>query len=125
MRCRMITLVAVLMMLAAGCASPPPPVPSNLTAGMAKKVIMKGQTTQAEVIEVFGPPDLVTHRDDMQIWTWDRIRQDVKQSSDYLALLVYGREGSTTSSSTRTTMLIVYFDADDVVQEYRMITTRF
>ncbi len=123
MRCKF-TLVAVLIMLAAGCASTPLG-PSNLTPGMAKKVIMKGQTTQAEVIEVFGPPDLVTHRDDMQIWTWDRIRQDVKQSSDYLALLVYGRQGSTTSSSTRTTMLIVYFDADDVVQEYRMILSRF
>ncbi len=123
MRCKT-TLVAVLIMLAAGCASTPPG-PSNLTPGMAKRVIMKGETTQAEVIEVFGPPDLVTHRDDMQIWTWDKIRQDIKQSNDYLALLVYGRQGHKTSSSSTSTMLIVYFDGADVVQDYRMISTRF
>ena len=34
----------------------PLPSESNLTAGMAKKTIVKGQTTQAEVMEIFGPP---------------------------------------------------------------------
>ena len=114
------TYVAVLITAAlmAGCETTPP-------APMAKMTISKGQTTQAEVIEIFGPPDLVTHRDDIQIWTWDKIRQDVKVSNDYLYLLVYGGTGQRTRSSSTSTMLIVYFDADDVVLDYRMSTTRF
>ena len=120
------TFVAVLITTAlmAGCETTPA-APSNLTPGMAKMTIAKGQTTQAEVIEIFGPPDLVTHRDDVQVWTWDKISQDVKVSNDYLYLLVYGGTGQRTRSSSTSTMLIVYFDADDVVLDYRMSTTRF
>ncbi len=33
---------------------------SALTPGMTKLTIKKGQTKQAEVMEVFGPPDYVT-----------------------------------------------------------------
>ena len=123
MRCISV-LVAVLITLAAGCSSTQP-APSNLTPGMAKQVIMKGQTTQAEVVEVFGPPDLVTHRDDTQIWTWDKIRYDMRQSSDYLALIIVGGQGRKTQSSSTSTMLIVYFGMDDVVKDYRMVTSRF
>ncbi len=117
-------LLAVLITLAIGCSSTQP-APSNLTPGMAKKVIMKGQTTQAEVVEVFGPPDLVTHRDDIQVWTWDKIRYDMRQSSDFLALIIVGGQSRSTRSSSTSTMLIVYFGGDDVVKDYRMVTSRF
>src|SRR5438874_5287753 len=72
--------------------------PSNLTAGMAKKTIVKGQTKQADVMEVFGPPDLVTHRDNMQIWTYDKIHYDVSSSGGYLTVLVAGTGGSSARS---------------------------
>lgn len=92
---------------------------------MAKKTIVKGQTTQAEVIEVFGPPDLVTQRDGMEIWTWDKIRQDVRVTGDYLYLVIYGAAGQRMSSSSTSTMLIVYFDERDIVRDYRLSTSRF
>ena len=101
------------LMLISGCQ--PQPRPSNLTAGMAKKNIVKGQTTQAEVMEVFGPPDLVTHRDDTQLWTYDKISQDVETSSDWRR----------TRASNRSTMLIIYFDPNDVVRDYRLSVTKF
>lgn len=80
---------------------------------MAKRVLVKGQTTQAEVMEVFGPPDLVTHRDDTQLWTYDKISQDVEESSGHFR------------SSNRSTMLIIYFDGSDLVRDYRMSVTKF
>ena len=46
------TLVAI-----AGCVSNDDAIRSNLTPGMVKLSIQKGLTTQAEVMEVFGPPD--------------------------------------------------------------------
>lgn len=98
---------------------------SNLTAGMAKRTITKGQTTQAEVMEVFGPPDLVTHKDDMQVWTYDKIRYDIQSSGSYFTVLLYGTENSRLKSSSTSTMLIIYFDNQDIVRDYRLNVTRF
>jgi hypothetical protein len=118
----------VLSAMAAGCAPKEPAQPaqrSNLTAGMAKKTIVKGQTTEAEVLEVFGPPDLVTHRDDLQIWTYDKVRYDVENSGGYLTVGVAGMSGGGSKSSSTATMLIIYFDNKDVVRDYRLNVTRF
>lgn len=98
---------------------------SNLTAGMTKKTVVKGQTTQAEILEVFGPPDLVTHRDNIQIWTYDKTRYDVQASSGYLTVLLAGTTSERVTSSSVSTMLIVYFDGKDVVTDYRLNTYKF
>lgn len=131
-RCRRLGLPLTAVsasVIAAACQSSPDAgasaAPSNLTAGMAKKTIVKGQTTQAEVMEVFGPPDLITHKDDLQIWTYDKIRYDVQSSSGYLTVILAGVGGSRSTSSSTSTMLIIYFDNKDVVRDYRMNVTRF
>ena len=124
----LVLLVAVWPIIESGCArsnTAPLPTESNLTAGMAKKTIVKGSTTQAEVMEIFGPPDLLTHKDDMQIWTYDKIRYDIESSGNYFTILIYGRESSRARSSSTSTMLIIYFDSNDIVQDYRMNVTRF
>ena len=121
-----IMTAAVVVLLLAGCSHTTRPLSeSNLTPGMAKMTIAKGRTTQAQVMEVFGPPDLVTHRDDLQIWTYDKIRYDVESSSGFLYVLLAGKAGQSRRSASTSTMLIVYFDSNDVVREYRMNTTRF
>lgn len=116
------------LVAAAGCASHHEDVPateSNLTAGMAKKTIVQGKTTQAEVMEVFGPPDLLTHRDGLQIWTYDKIRYDIQSSSGYFTVLIAGAGSGRSTSSSTSTMLIIYFDDKDVVRDYRLNVTRF
>ena len=132
--------IAVLLGLLAACQSSstePPPTESNLTPGMAKLTIVKGKTTQAEIMEVFGPPDLVTHKDDLQVWTYDKIRYDIERRSGGLFVLgavgggsgggVGGAGGTkkTVRSSSTSTMLIIYFDNGDIVRDYRMQVTRF
>jgi len=118
----------LICLIISGCApsnTDPLPTESNLTAGMAKKTIVKGETTQAEVTEIFGPPDLITHKDDIQVWTYDKIRYDVESSNGYLNVLIAGMGGSRGRSSSTSTMLIVYFDSNDKVIDYRMSVTRF
>ena len=117
----------VLSAILGACASKEkdPAERSNLTAGMAKKTIVKGQTTESEVLEVFGPPDLVTHRDNLQIWTYDKLRYDVENSGGYLTIGLAGVGGGGSKSSSTSTMLIIYFDERDVVRDYRMNVTRF
>ncbi len=121
-------LLTLLCLLIVGCApsnTEPLPTESNLTAGMAKKTIIKGQTSQAEVIEMFGPPDLVTHSNDIQVWTYDKIRYDVESSDGYLNVLVAGVGGRRSRSSSTSTMLIIYFDSNDKAVDYKMSVTRF
>jgi hypothetical protein len=133
-RAKLLSLSFLLVLVASfgvnGCKSheketAPAPGQSNLTPGMAKKTIVKGQTTQAEVVEVFGPPDLVTHRDDLQIWTDDKITYEIESSGSYFTVVIAGTGKSRASSSSESTMLIIYFDAKDVVRDYRMNVAKF
>jgi hypothetical protein len=94
---------------------------SNLTTGMVKLKIEKGRTDQAAVLEVFGPPDQVTHRGDLQIWTYDKISYQTRVDAGSLAFY----EASSRVSQSVSTMLIVYFGPDDVVRDYRLDSYRF
>jgi hypothetical protein len=124
----LVILVTLWAIIESGCAktnTSPLPSESNLTAGMAKKTIVKGQTTQAEVMEIFGPPDLVTHKDDLQIWTYDKVHYDFESSGRYLTVLIAGMDRQRSRSASTSTMLIIYFDSNDIVRDYRMQVTRF
>jgi len=88
---------------------------------MAKLKIAKGVTTQSEILETFGPPDQVTHRDGNQVWTYDKIRYDARSDA---GTLIFYSAGSSRSSSL-STLLILYFDSQDVVREYRFDSYRF
>ncbi len=109
------------------CQAPPADdaARSNLTPGVVKLKIAKGSTRQAEILEVFGPPDMVTHKDDQQIWTYDKTSYDYQSQSGYLTVLFAGTGGDTVRSSSRSTILIIYFDASDTVIDYRLNSTKF
>jgi hypothetical protein len=83
------------------CYMPPPPLPqqelprqtlpapearaeaptraSALTPGMIGKNIQKGKTTQAEVMEIFGPPDMVTRSGSGEMWGYDKVSREVAE----------------------------------------------
>ena len=119
------TLVAISMsiLLMNGCASSNSEGirESNLTPGMVKLTIEKGKTTQADILEVFGPPDQVTHRDGKQVWTYDKISYQTR--SDAGTLIFYS--ASSARSSSISTLLIIYFNEDDVAYDYRLDSYRF
>jgi len=98
---------------------------SNLTPGMAKVTIVKGQTKQSKIVEVFGPPDLVTHKDDMQIWTYEKIHNEIQSRGGYFTVLLAGGDSRRTVSSSTSTMLIVYFDSTDTVTDYRLSVVHY
>ncbi len=123
---------------------------SNLTAGMVKKNIKAGQTLQADILAVFGAPNIIT-RDwqGHEVWTYDR--QSIASASEIAAWNVggsgmvgagglagdavvggaVGAGGSTGKSSTAgqvssaTFTLMISFDDNDVVIDYRMQATQF
>lgn len=124
-----VALAAVaLTILVGGCqqgGQSPEAERSNLTSGMAKKKIVIGKTNQSEILEVFGPPNLVTHRDGREVWTYDRISQEIQRSDGYFTVLLAGAGSSSQKSSSVSTMLIVYFDDREIVQDYKLSVARF
>lgn len=120
-----LTLVAIslILFLASGCASRNSVGvrESNLTPGMVKLSINKGKTTQADILEVFGPPDQVTHRDGKQVWTYDKISYQSRVDSG--TLIFYS--ASSARSTSISTLLIIYFNDADVVYDYRLDSYKF
>lgn len=87
---------------------------SNLTSGQVSMTLKKNITTQAEVVETFGAPNLVTQNADGEdVWTYQKnatIANAVSNSS-YATIILLG--GSSKSSgfeqSSRTMTLIIKF----------------
>ncbi len=149
--------MAVCIALLSGCvraSSPDLPYSnrqkSNLTAGMVKKHIKNGETNQAEIMRVFGAPNIITRdRDGREVWEYDR--QSTASASEIAEWNASGKvmgggggvvgdavvggaavlggssgKGSTAGQvSSATFTLIITFDAGDIVQDYQMMATQF
>lgn len=126
-----VVVIALLLGLV-GCVTPPAPLHSDspLTQGNVQLNMVVGETTKAEVLEIFGAPN-VTTRDGAgrEVWSYQRAAQ-VSQSSSksgYWTLILAGKKSSASGfeSSSRMTTLIIKFDADDVVVDFRSRTSNF
>lgn len=98
---------------------------SNLTAGMTKKFIKPGETTQTEVLEIFGPPNLVTSKSGKEVWTYDRISQEVTSSQGYLTIILAGYSKNKRRSSSRSVMLMIYFNKRETVSDYKLHVAKY
>lgn len=96
------------------------PAKSNLTSGQVSLTLKKNQTTQTEVLEVFGSPNLVTsNADGEEVWSYQKHATVANASSAtgfggvgfVTVLLGVGGTASTSSSeqSSRTMTLIIKF----------------
>jgi len=127
-------LLSILLGFVGGCSQNQP---SALTPGAAKKHIVPGKTTQAEVVEIFGTPNIITRKKGAEMWVYDKVSS--RQTSAVLGAGglgggagssgfggggLGGAVGSTERSET-TVMLIIYFDQQDVVRDYKISQTKF
>lgn len=91
---------------------------SNLTAGMVKRTIIEGITTQNEILKVFGAPNIVTkNKSGNEVWAYNTISVVKSGEEGYWNVVVGGVSGGKSSASTRTFTLMIEFDNDDVVKE--------
>lgn len=120
----LVILLVCLVILGVGCQEEYKPEGSHLTYGMAKKNIKIGETTQADIIELFGSPDNMILKDGKEMWIYDRFRVESESSSSsgYGTILIAGVAGtsSKTSSYTKTITIIINFDSNTVVEDYQM-----
>jgi len=115
MKIPFVTLSICLGLLTA-CASQPKPTSNtnNLTAGQVSLTLKKNVTTQQQVIEVFGSPNLVTHSaDGEEVWTYQKHATVSNASnSSFSATIILLGGGSSSSGfeqSSRTITLIIKF----------------
>jgi hypothetical protein len=123
---------------------------SNLTSGMVKKYVKVGTATQNEILKVFGAPNIITRdRNGNEVWTYDK--QSMASSSEIAAWnaggkgaamagglagdavvggggVLGGSAGKSSSAgqvSSTTFTLMVSFDENEKVIDYRMRATQF
>jgi outer membrane protein assembly factor BamE (lipoprotein component of BamABCDE complex) len=117
--------------LVAGCArSPEPASPSPLTHGNVQLTLEKGVTTQNQVLEAFGPPNITTmDESEREVWTYQRhsISARTTGGGGYATVIVMGGSGGTTGfeQSSRTMTLIITFDEHKKVSKFRSMSTSF
>lgn len=127
-------LVALACATLSACATPAPaPVDqrnSALTSGNVSMNLKVGETTQAQVLEVFGAPNIVTMDGARNtVWSYQR-HATVAQasgSSNYWTIVLTGgaNQAAGFSETQRTITLIIKFDGNNVVSDFRSRTSDF
>ena len=111
------TTLTVCLSLLTACASQPTTQTTeknNLTAGQVSLTLKKNSTTQQQVIEAFGSPNLVTQSEDgEEVWTYQKHATVANSSSSSFSATVILLGGGSSSSgfeqSSRTITLIIKF----------------
>lgn len=126
-----IAFLASIAVSAIGCATFPKPdesaQQSNLTQGMAKTKIIKGQTTQAEILQVFGAPNITTkNKNQQEVWNYHKISYEAFGAGKQdVYFLLQGGSRAITSTTSRSFDLIITFDEHDVVSDYSVVSAQF
>ncbi len=113
-----------------GCATYPsrgePTQKSNLTAGIVKTGIVKGKTTQADIMKTFGAPNLVTkNRSNNEVWNYNRMSFESRAGEDSGTLILWSGSRAARTATTKSFDLIIEFDEHDVVKDYSVISASF
>ena len=128
-------LVLVAASTLAGCATNATNMESTapnspFTHGNVQLTLKNGVTTQAEVLEKFGAPNVATiDSEGNEVWTYQKNATVSKANvnSAYGTVILFG--GSSTSSgfeqSSRTMTMILKFDASKKIIDFRSMTTSF
>ena len=99
---------------------------SNLTVGMVKKEVEKGVTTQTDIIQIFGSPNMVTkNRAGNEVWSYNKMSTDSSEKSNKFWLLLASSNSAVNSTSTSTFDFIITFDNQEVVKDYSLISSRY
>ena len=115
---------------------------NKLTHGMVQMTLQVGQTTQLEVLEAFGGPNITTiDGSGNEVWIYDRHAtvSSSKASNFSIGMLVgaagggvagggglgFGKSKAKAEQSTRAMTLIIKFDSTKKVVDFKSRTSSF
>ena len=156
-RCAAAVGMGIVLSIASGCAKDAPPPaervdnpaagtaerPSNLSYGTVTSMVKKNVTTQAELIDLFGGPNIsTTDKDGTETWVYERTASmnDTAGTADQKNVAAFFGAGGTignaavgggasgsaakqnnqqrTVNSVRTLTVVVKFNPDKTVKDY-------
>ena len=102
---------------------------NRLTTGQVQLTLKKDSTTQTEVLEAFGAPNLVTlNSDSEEVWTYQKNATVAKSNSSsvYGTVILFGASSKTSGfeQSSRTMTLIIKFREINGVKVVSSFTSR-
>jgi len=130
---KIIFVLITSFLLLTACVTAPEPLTkknSELTQGMVQMNLEVGKTNKAEVLNTFGGPNITT-RDSSgnEVWTYQRAAQISQSSSQsgYWTIIIAGKSGSAAGfeTSSRMITLIIKFDQNDVVTDFKSRESNF
>ena len=127
---KIIFTILTIVFFISGCATFPaskePAEKSNLTIGTIKTKIIKGQTNQAEILQLFGSPNLVTkNRANNEVWNYNKMSFESKVGEDGGTLILWGGSRAMSTTTTKSFDLIIEFDSNNVVKDYSVISAQY
>ncbi len=115
---------------------------NTLTHGMVQMTLNVGQTTQAEILENFGGPNITSiDGSGQEMWVYDRHATVTSDSSSGFSIgmligagsgsagggagLGFGKKKSKSSQSSRSMTLIIKFDKNKIVSDFKSRSSSF
>lgn len=115
---------------------------NRLTQGMVQMTVRVGSTSQAEILETFGAPNITTmDGTGQEMWVYDRQATVTSDSSSGFSIgmllggggggvgagggLGFGKKKSKTETSSRTMTLIIKFNEKKIVSDFRSRSSSF
>jgi hypothetical protein len=131
-----------LSLLAVGADAAPREEANTLTHGMVQMTLRVGQTTQMEVLESFGAPNITTiDGDGREVWVYDRHATVTATSASGFSIgmlvgagggdvaggggLGFGKKKARSSQSSRTMTLVIKFGPDKHVVDFKSRSSSF
>lgn len=116
--------------------------PNMLTNGMVSMTLKVGETSQGQILETFGAPNISTiDGGGQEMWVYDRQATVNSASSSGFSIgmllgaggsgvaggggLGFGKNKSKTESGSRTMTLIIKFDSHKIVSDFKSRSSSF
>ena len=136
MSARLLAITTLAATLCMGCMQNPPTPPqrtsrnSDLTHGNVQLNLHVGETTQTQVLEAFGAPNITSiDGSSQEVWTYQRQATVAESSSasNYWTIVLFGgsAKASGFEQTQRTMTLIIKFDSSKVVSDFRSRSSEF
>ena len=120
----LITLYALVLLTSCSTIEPVSDRNSPLTQGNVQMNLVAGVTSKSTVLEKFGAPNITT-RDESgkEVWTYQRAGQVSQVNSGYGVLFYANSAGY--ENTSRMITLIIKFDQNDIISDFRSRSSNF
>lgn len=129
------TIALITLVIFSVSCSSSKPSSTKINALEVTEKLVKGETTQAQVLENFGAPDIVEKSPEGDMWAYNR--QNSEQNSVGAGVSHYITSAAlwnftgmhvgadNTTSSTNSASLVLFFNAKKVLRTYTYRTEKF